>query len=1192
MPSDAFELSAAQRGIWFAQQALGSIPINIAEYVELLGPIDLEVLTAATNMAGREAGSGFLRLIATGDMPMQHVDAATDDSIDTVDFSGEPDPRARALEWMRAEYSAPIDIIDDRLVITCLIRLGPDHHLWFWRAHHIVMDGFGATAMLARVTELYVAMKRGDELPPARGAKLTELVDGEQVYRSSTRFSKDREYWSEQNAGLPAAISLSPRREPPGEFSRVVSQELSERVDDLLAQVARDNLGSSAPAVIAAFAVYLGRMADTDDVVLSLPVSARNTAKLRNAAGMVSNVVPLRLAVSDSATVTELITAAQTGLAGALRRQLYRHEDMRRDIGQGTGERGLFGPSVNLMMFQSTLDLGDVVGHVNVLTTGPVEDLAINIYPGAQDKRLRIDLEANPRLYDDEDLARHLARFTELLEQMLTVDRDTAVGALTVGSAAEIDTVTRVWNATDHPVAATTLAALWRAQAERTPDATALWFGDDAMTYAEFGDRVARLARLLIEHGVGPETHVALAMRRSFDLLVGMYAVIEAGGAYVPLDVDNPGERIVSVLQSSRPRVVLTTDRDAFEVPEVESLETTVLALDRLDLTAYPSEPVTDAERVLPLRPDNTAYVIYTSGSTGRPKGVAVSHRSIVNRLEWMQAQYPLAADDVVMQKTPVTFDVSVWEFFWATQRGASIAIAAPEGHRDPEYLQTLIAARAVTTIHFVPSMLAVFVEAVSAESLTSLRRVFASGEALAPTTAARLASLVDVGIHNLYGPTEAAVDVTYHRYRPEDVDSVPIGAPVWNTRAYVLDRALRPCVVGAVGELYLGGVQLARGYVADPRQTSGRFLASPHGAPGERMYRTGDLVRWTIDGSLEYLGRSDFQVKVRGLRIELGEIEAAVRTDDAVRETVVTVHESAHGQRLVAYVVPATGREIDTASIITAVRAAVPGYMVPDAVVALDAMPLGATGKVDRRALPTPDFAAHTAVFRPPTTDRERAVVGLVEDLLGRTGVGLDDSFFGLGGDSIMSIQLVSRARAAGLHFSSREVFEHKTIGELAAAARDDAAATVLVELPGGGVGEVDPTPIVRAMAQVPAAVAAFSQSVLVPLPQPFSAEVLRAAVDAVRARHDILRSRLRVDDLGAVHHVVDSMDDAVAPVFSETSVTASPGTTEFAEAMASAARAATDRLDPGAGSVLEFVVVTGPWEGEHARRLIIVAH
>ncbi len=400
--------------------------------------------------------------------------------------------------------------------------------------------------------------------------------------------------------------------------------------------------------------------------------------------------------------------------------------------------------------------------------------------------------------------------------------------------------------------------------------------------------------------------------------------------------------------------------------------------------------------------------MIFTSGSTGRPKGVAVTHEAIVNRLRWMQDEYDLTPADVVFQKTPFTFDVSVWEFFWPLQVGARLLIAAPDGHRDPRYLASTMREKSVSVAHFVPSMLAVFAAEPAVSELSELRYIFASGEALPATLAARVRSaLPAVGIHNLYGPTEAAVDVTSHEVTDADTMAVPIGAPVWNTKVFVLDDRLRPVPLGVAGELYLSGVQLARGYVRRPDLTAERFVASPFGS-GVRLYRTGDLVKWSAAGELDYIGRTDFQVKLRGLRIELGEIESALLERDNVDQAVVLVRQD----QLVAYVVPAAGRTFDDSAVNRELSALLPAYMVPATYIVLDALPLGASGKLDRKALPDPVFEVKK--FRAPTTAIEEVVASVFAEVLGLDRVGLDDDFFALGGNSLIATQVVSRIGAA----------------------------------------------------------------------------------------------------------------------------------------------------------------------------------
>ncbi|MGC0365274.1 amino acid adenylation domain-containing protein [Rhodococcus sp. 27YEA15] len=577
-----------------------------------------------------------------------------------------------------------------------------------------------------------------------------------------------------------------------------------------------------------------------------------------------------------------------------------------------------------------------------------------------------------------------------------------------------------------------TLVSLFDEQVERTPDAVALSDHDGTqLTYAQFDAHVNRLARELIDTGVGPDSLVGLAMRRSTDLLVAMYAIVKAGGAYVPLDPDHPADRLAYVLEVAKPVTVLTRTADSVILPP----GTPTLPVDILDLAAHAETTVTDADRSGPLHADNTAYVIFTSGSTGRPKGVAVSHRAIVANLRWRQAEYAFTADDVVLQKTPFTFDVSVWEFFWPLQVGASLVIAEPEGHRDPAYVARTVIERGVTAIHFVPSMLAVFVAEPLVPEITTLRYVFASGEALPAQTAARLRSVSGASLHNLYGPTEAAVDVTYYETGEQDQLSVPIGAAVADTELLVLDDALRPSPSGVAGELYLAGVQLARGYVSRSDLTADRFVARPDTADGSRMYRTGDLVRWRGIGSkrqLEYIGRTDFQVKLRGLRIELGEIESALLDHDGVSQAVVIVHsDETIGDTLVAYIV---GGGVDSDALTATLSERLPEYMIPAVFVELDEFPLNASGKLDRKALPAPEFVLKTVEYREPATATEAGVVAIFADLLGRDRVGADDGFFELGGNSLLATRVVARINAEyGISVDIRNFFDAPTAGELA---------------------------------------------------------------------------------------------------------------------------------------------------------------
>ncbi|SET46725.1 non-ribosomal peptide synthetase [Nonomuraea wenchangensis] len=629
-----------------------------------------------------------------------------------------------------------------------------------------------------------------------------------------------------------------------------------------------------------------------------------------------------------------------------------------------------------------------------------------------------------------------------------------------------------------------TLIGLVEEQAAATPGRPALRFRDRTLTYRELDAAASALAARLRERGAGPERVVAVALPRSAELVVALVAVLKTGAAYLPVDPEQPAGRTASMLADAAPVVTLR---------EVEL------------------EPGGRPEPATPADPRNPAYVIYTSGSTGRPKGVVVAHEAIVNRLRWMQAEYGLTAEDRVLQKTPAGFDVSVWEFFWPLIAGATLVVAEPGGHRDAAYLAGLIRRERVTTVHFVPSMLRAFLADPDAAGCTGLRRVICSGEELPAGLAAEFhAALPGCGLHNLYGPTEAAVDVTYWACRPGERGPVPIGRPVWNTAVHVLARDLRPA---AAGELYLAGVQLARGYLGRPGLTAGRFVPDPYGPPGSRMYRTGDLARRRPDGVVEYAGRADDQIKIRGFRVEPGEVEAVLNAHPDVRQAVVTAHEVRPGVTLLTgHVVPVEGAVVDPDALRAHAAARLPGPMVPAVFVPLASVPLTANGKLDRRALPPPpeDAAADDIEVGEGAEGR---LVALVAEVLRLSNVRPADDFFALGGDSILALHLVGRARRAGLAITARQVLELGTARALAAAA---VGAEGVAEPPEAALGDVPATPIMNWLRERGDATAEhFAQSVTLRLPRDVDHDRLVGALRALLDHHDLLRARLTAGGL-----------------------------------------------------------------------------
>ncbi|HEV8156631.1 MAG TPA: amino acid adenylation domain-containing protein, partial [Gaiellales bacterium] len=620
---------------------------------------------------------------------------------------------------------------------------------------------------------------------------------------------------------------------------------------------------------------------------------------------------------------------------------------------------------------------------------------------------------------------------------------------------AERDTILRSWNNTTQPVLPMTLPALFAAQAACTPDAVAVVFEDRTLSYAALDAHANRLAHRLRDWGVGPDVLVGVCAERSLELVVGLLAVLKAGGAYVPLDPEYPAERLIAMVSDAGLRVTLLQGAAVEALPLQDGVTRILLELDASpSLLASVSAPSLDDLHV-----DHLAYMIYTSGSTGKPKGAANTHAGLHNRLAWMQDAYGLTGDDVVLQKTPFSFDVSVWEFFWPLIVGARLVMAAPGVHRDPARLVETIRREGVTTLHFVPSMLQAFIEHVAWEQTedvpawASLRRVICSGEALPAELRDRVGKyLPQVQLENLYGPTEASIDVTRWACAGDQSAEVPIGRPIWNTQAYVLDGGLEPVPAGVVGELYIAGVGLARGYLNRASLTAERFVADPngssHGSAGSRMYRTGDLARWRADGVLEFLGRADAQVKLRGFRIEPGEIEAALVGQPGVSQAAVIARPDGQngaggGQRLIGYVVGAAGTVLDTAALRAALSRQLPDYMVPSALVVLERLPLTPNGKLDRRALPEPELGASHS-HRAPRTPQEEILCGLFAEVLSVERVGVDDNFFERGGHSLLATRLISRIRATlNVEVAIRSLFEAPSVAALAARLSSEAVAS-----------------------------------------------------------------------------------------------------------------------------------------------------
>jgi amino acid adenylation domain-containing protein len=1051
-------LSFAQQRLWFLEQLEGpSWTYHLPLALRLDGVLDREALEPS--LGDVLARHEVLRTIfpsADGE-PYQRVLCPTEQDwslpVVRIDEAG---LSAAVSEAMRR----PFDLAVEPPFRAVLFEVGPRLHVLALVVHHIAGDGWSMGLLGRDLSQAYAARLQGRapefSALPAQYADYTlwqrELLGADDDPGSLA--SGQLDYWRAALADAPQELTLPTDRPRPAVASHrsaTAEIEIPAPLHADLAEVARTHGVTVFMVLQAALAVLLSKLGAGTDVPMGTPVAGRTDQALEDLVGFFVNTLVLRTDLSGDPTFAELLARVRNGDLGALDHQDVPFERLVENLApnRSLARHPLFQVMLavqNAAAPEIALPGLTVADYLPVAPAAKF-DLEINLR-GAPDAdgrtTLRGGLMAAADLFDATTVTALAERFIRVLT-LLAVDTAVPVSAVNVLEEAELHRILVGWNDTARVLPGGTLPELFEAQVARTPDAVAVVDGAGQWSYRALDEYANRLARRLVGLGVGPEGRVAVVLERSVELVAGLLAVVKAGAAYLPIDSELPVDRIVYMLDDGCPAVVLTAGAGYPAIGEaVREAGIPMLVLDDPDtvegLAALSVAKLTDADRTAVLRPDHPAYVIYTSGSTGRPKGVVVPHVGIVNRLGWMQAEYGLGVDDRVLQKTPVSFDVSVWELFWPLLQGSCLVMARAGGHRDPGYLAGVIASAGVTTVHFVPSMLEAFVAVADPVWCRGLRRVVCSGEALSGGLAAGFCERFGVELHNLYGPTETSVDSTFFAVSGGGVGvgAPPIGGPIFNTRVFVVDEFLSPVPVGVAGELFIAGVGLARGYMGRSGLTAERFVACPFGVSGERMYRTGDVVRWTGDGVLEYLGRVDDQVKLRGFRIELGEVEVALRQVPGVASAAVVVREDVPGdRRLVGYVV--ADADAGTGGLGLVARGLVvsrlPEYMVPSVVVVLDALPLSANGKLDRKALPAPDYTAAAGgdgTGRVASTVYEKVMCEVFAEVLGIEKVGLDDDFFALGGHSLLAISLVERLRVRGIPMSIRALFEAPTVGGL----------------------------------------------------------------------------------------------------------------------------------------------------------------
>ncbi|EOK5561495.1 TPA: enterobactin non-ribosomal peptide synthetase EntF [Klebsiella pneumoniae] len=1033
-------LVAAQPGIWMAER-LSTLPgaWSVAHYVELRGALDPTLLGKAIVAGLQQADTLSLRFEEEEGEVWQWLAAdRTFAEPSIIDLRTAPDPHRAATERMQADLAQDLRVDGGNpLVCHQLLRVGDDRWYWYQRYHHLLVDGFSFPAITRQIAAIYRAWQRGEATPESPFTPFAEVVDEYQRYAGSEAWQRDKAFWQAQRQALPAPASLSAA--PLG--GRAAGSDIWRMKLEMNADAFR-RLASHAPQcqpadlALALTTLWLGRLCNRMDYAAGFIFMRRMGSAALTSTGPVLNVLPLAVHIDAQETLADLAMRLAAQLKKMRRHQRYDAEQIVRDSGKAAGDEPLFGPVLNVKVFDYQLDIDGVQAVTHTLATGPVNDLELALFPD-ETGGLSLEILANKARYDEAELRRHMARLTALLAQF-AADPTLRCGEAEMLSADELARLAAV-NDTAVPLPATTLSALVADQARKTPDAPALADARWQFSYREMRQQVVALAQLLRQRGVKPGDSVAVALPRSVFLTLALHGIVEAGAAWLPLDTGYPDDRLRMMLEDARPSLLIATEDQLARFSDIPGLESLCYQ--------QPLAAGDDAPLALS-KPDHTAYIIFTSGSTGRPKGVMVGQTAIVNRLLWMQDRYPLSADDVVAQKTPCSFDVSVWEFWWPFIAGAQLVMAEPEAHRDPQAMQQFFARYGVTTTHFVPSMLAAFVASLDADSVAAcrtLRRVFCSGEALPTELCREWERLTGAPLHNLYGPTEAAVDVSwYPACGPELAavtgSSVPIGWPVWNTGLRILDAAMRPVPPGVAGDLYLTGIQLAQGYLGRPDLTASRFIADPF-APGERMYRTGDVARWLTNGAVEYLGRSDDQLKIRGQRIELGEIDRVMSAlpdvAQAVSHACVFNQAAATGgdaRQLVGYLVSDSGLPLDTAALKARLAEQLPPHMVPVVLMQLAELPLSANGKLDRKALPLPTLGGERS-GRPPEPGMETLVAAAFSQLLGCEVNDIDADFFALGGHSLLAMRLAAQlSRQLARQVTPGQVMVASTVGKLSA--------------------------------------------------------------------------------------------------------------------------------------------------------------
>ncbi|MEH2442404.1 amino acid adenylation domain-containing protein [Nostoc sp.] len=1184
-------VSYAQQRLWFLDQfEPNNASYNIPVALRLVGTLNVAALEQSLQEIIHRHEALRTNFVTVNGQPTQIIQTHTNWTVSVVECQHLPTTEQESALQQLAQQQAiqPFDLAGVALFRATLVVLSETEHALLVCMHHIVSDAWSIGVFIQELTTLYNAYSHGQpsSLTPLP-IQYADFAIWQRDWLQGDVLQSQLNYWQQQLKDAPTLLSLpTDRPRPAVQTFAGAYQEFALSVDltDRLTKLSQEQGVTLFMTLLAAYDTLLYRYTGQSDILVGSPIANRDRLEVEGLIGFFVNTLVMRTNLAGNPSFSELLTRVRDMAIDA-----YAHQDLPFEmlVEALQLERDISHTPLFQVMFvlqntpMSELELTGLT-VTSLMTEGATAKFDLSLSMQNTATGLVGVWEYNTDLFDERTIERMVVHFVTLLEGIVTNPQQ-QIYQLPLLTEVEQRQLLVEWNNTSVDYSSDKcIHQLFEEQVRRTPDAVAVVFEDRQLTYHQLNCRANQLAHYLRSLGVEADVLVGLCVERSIEMVMGLLGILKAGGAYVPLDPNYPQERLSYMLADSQVKVLLTQKQIITELPPTKA---DVVALDR-DWEAICQQ--SDENPVYGIKPYNLAYVIYTSGSTGQPKGVKIPHSAICNHMLWMQTEFPLTETDKVLQKTPFSFDASVWEFFAPLLTGAQLVVAKPLGHQDSVYLTQVITTEQITILQLVPSLLQMLLEQEEFKTCKSLKRVFCGGEALPVVLQERFFDQLNTDLYNLYGPTEACIDATFWNCRGGIRQQVvPIGRPIANTQLYILDKHLQPLPIGVPGEMYIGGDGLARGYLNRPELTQEKFIPNPFSdAKSERLYKTGDLARYLSDGNIEYLDRIDNQVKIRGFRIELGEIEAVLNTHPQIPQAVVIVREDIPGnKRLVAYVV-SSDQSLTTNQLRQFLKEQLPEYMIPSSFVTLDNLPLTPNGKIDRKALPTPDAEiSREHEYVAPCTAIEQILTNIWQQLLLKEKVSIHDNFFEIGGDSILSIQVVSRAKNSGIQITPKQIFQNQTIAELAKVAN----TTVSVESKQGIVtGVASLTPIQQwFFEQNKQAAYHYNQSVLLQIPNHLQSELIAIALKKLLEHHDALR--LRFTSIAGEHKQINQgLDDNVPFTVVDLSLTPKSEQPQALEKVAAEYQAS---LNLSTGPIMQVVMFNLGNESD-ARLLIIIHH